>query len=135
LRRGAMATNPDKNHEKDIQQKRDSFIQTMNRRIDKAAKHPGIYWEDTQADYLIVDEAQNYKNLQRVSNLRDLQDAGSDRAQDMDMKLDYLRTKNGTDRPTVTFATGTPIANSIGELYTMTHYLAPQVLDELGLSG
>ena len=135
LRKVAMATNPDKNHEKDIQQKRDSFIQTMNRRIDKAAKHPGIYWEDTQADYLIVDEAHNYKNLQRVSNLRDLQEAGSDRAQDMDMKLDYLRTKNGTDRPTVTFATGTPIANSIGELYTMTHYLAPQVLDELGLSG
>ena len=53
----------------------------------------------------------------------------------MDMKLGYLRSKNGTDQPTVTFATGTPIANSIGELYTMTHYLAPQVLDELGLSG
>ncbi|MDN6678149.1 MAG: hypothetical protein L0L17_00425 [Yaniella sp.] len=135
LRQVAQAENPDKNQEKDITEKRQHFISRMNRRIDKASNHSGIFWEDTGADYLIVDEAHNYKNLQRVSSLRDLQEAGSDRAQDMDMKLGYLRSKNGTDRPTVTFATGTPIANSIGELYTMTHYLAPQVLDELGLSG
>src|SRR5699024_12367566 len=52
LRKVAMATNPDKHHEKDMQQKRDSYIQTLNRRIDKAARHTGSYWEHSQADYL-----------------------------------------------------------------------------------
>lgn len=135
LREAARAEDPDKNQEKDLVEKRDRFIAKMEARIDKASKHSGIYWEETQADYLIVDEAHNYKNLQRVSHLRDLNETGSDRAQDMDMKIDFLRSKNGAERPTVTFATGTPIANSIGELYTMTHYIAPQVLEEQGVPG
>ncbi len=135
LRAVAMAENPDKNHEKDIVRKREQFKQNMERRIAKARKHQGIFWDNTRADYLLIDEAHNYKNLQRVSPLRELNENGSERAQDLHMKVNHLRDRFGPYRPTVTFATGTPIANSIGELYTMTQYLAPQVLEDLNLSG
>ena len=53
------------------------------------------------------------------------------RATDLDMKIDYLRRRNG--RRVVTFATATPIANSVTEAYVMQRYLRPDLLEAAGI--
>jgi N12 class adenine-specific DNA methylase len=53
------------------------------------------------------------------------------RASDLDMKIDYLRRRNGAR--VVTFATATPIANSVTEAYVMQRYLRPDLLQAAGI--
>ena len=118
-----------------IELKRDKFEQGINKKIDKISRGDTIPWDHTRGDYIIVDEAHNYKNLRRVSKLADLAEDGSARATDLDVKLRYLRGEKGSDHPIVTFATGTPIANSIAEIYTMLNYLRPDLLHEAGMHG
>lgn len=95
----------------------------------------GMEFEATPCDYLIIDEAHTYKNLQRTSTIDDISHVGSQRASDLDMKLDYLRSKAveaGKDlehTPIVTFATGTPLANNLAEIWVMAHYLRPDLLE------
>jgi N12 class adenine-specific DNA methylase len=96
-----------------------------------SAKDPGITFEATGIDYLCVDEAHGYKNLRTASNIPDAAIDGSMRASDLDMKIGYLRRRNGTR--VVTFATATPIANSITEAYVMQRYLRPDLLEEAGI--
>jgi N12 class adenine-specific DNA methylase len=102
----------------------------LKARLD-GAKDPGITFEATGIDYLCVDEAHGYKNLRTVSNIPDAAIAGSMRASDLDMKISYLRDRNGAR--VVTFATATPIANSITEAYVMQHYLRPDLLQAAGI--
>jgi hypothetical protein len=96
-----------------------------------SAKDPGITFEATGIDYLCVDEAHGYKNLRTPSNISDAAIDGSMRASDLDMKIDYLRRRNG--RRVVTFATATPIANSVTEAYVMQRYLRPDLLEAAGI--
>ena len=96
------------------------------------AKDPGITFEETGIDYVIVDEAHGYKNLRTVSNIQGAAVEGSQRASDLDMKLDYLRERHGNR--VGTFATATPIANSVSEAFTMQRFLRPDLLDAAGLT-
>jgi len=92
---------------------------------------PGVTFEQTGIDYLVVDELHDYKNLATPSNMRDAAIEGSDRAQDLHMKVSYLRNKhNGR---AMTGATATPIANSITEAYVMQRYLRPDLLTAAGV--
>jgi N12 class adenine-specific DNA methylase/SAM-dependent methyltransferase len=95
------------------------------------AKDPGITFEATGIDYLFADEAHGYKNLRTSSNIPDAAIDGSMRASDLDMKIQYLRERNGNR--VVTFATATPIANSITEAWVMQHYLRPDLLEAAGV--
>lgn len=105
-------------------------------KLAKAQQSKSIYFDHTGCDYLIVDEAHNYKNLQRDSDCQDLSAEGSQKATDMDMKIQHLRSrKDNPHAPTVTFATGTPIANNIAELWVMMRYLSPDLLEEAQISG
>ncbi|MGO9899189.1 MAG: methyltransferase domain-containing protein [Solirubrobacteraceae bacterium] len=94
-------------------------------------RDPGVELEQTGIDYLIVDEAHDYKNLQTVSNIRDAAIDGSQRASDLHMKLEWLRDRHG-DR-VATMATATPIANSNTEAHVMTRYLRPDLLQAAGI--
>ena len=98
-----------------------------------SAKDPGITFEATGIDYLAIDEAHGYKNLQTASNIPDASIDGSQRASDLDMKIGYLRERNG--KRVVTFATATPIANSVTEAYVMQRYLRPDLLEDAGDLG
>lgn len=120
---------------KEVEQKIDSYEQRMDKEITKAAKDDGLRFEDTGCDYIIADEAHGYKNLLRPSRVDDLTGAASGKASDMDMKLDYLRNSHPDGHPVATFATGTPIANNIAELWVMQQYLRPDLLAEAGVSG
>lgn len=96
-----------------------------------SAKDPGLTFEATGVDYLCLDEAHGYKNLRTPSNISDAAIDGSMRASDLEMKIDYLRRRNG--RRVVTFATATPIANSVTEAYVMQRYLRPDLLKDAGI--
>jgi N12 class adenine-specific DNA methylase len=102
----------------------------LRARLD-SAKDPGITFEATGVDYLCIDEAHGYKNLHTASNITDAAIDGSMRASDLDMKIDYLRRRNGAR--VVTFATATPIANSVTEAHVMQRYLRPDLLEAAGI--
>ncbi|WP_459645160.1 helicase-related protein [Kineococcus sp. NUM-3379] len=106
--------------------------QRLEARLD-SPDDPGITFEATGIDYLIIDEAHEYKNLMTVSNIRDAAIAGSQRASDLHMKLELLRRTHG-DR-VVTAATATPIANSITEAHVMCRYLRPDLLEAAGVDA
>lgn len=92
----------------------------------------GLTFEETGIDYLLVDEAHMYKNLMTVSSIPDAQIEGSQQANDLHMKLSYLRDTYG---PRVaTMATATPIANSITEAHVMQRYLRPDLIEKAGVS-
>jgi N12 class adenine-specific DNA methylase len=97
----------------------------------QAAKDPGITFEQTGIDYVFVDEAHGYKNLHTPSNVPNMSVDGSNRASDLHMKLQYLRSKY---ERVATLATGTPIANSMGEAYIMLRYLRPDLFADVGIT-
>ncbi|MCW2567773.1 MAG: putative Helicase, partial [Mycobacterium sp.] len=109
-------------------------LQRAEERIKKltdSVRDPGITFEQTGIDYLFVDEAHGYKNLRLVSNIPGVGIEGSQRASDLDMKIAHLQERHGAR--VVTFATATPIANSVAEAYVMQRYLRPDILDAAGL--
>lgn len=109
-------------------------IKRAEERMKKTLEQPrdvGITFEDTRIDYLCIDEAHDYKNLETPTNIRGAAVAGSDRAADLKMKVDYLRSVHG--ERVATFATGTPIANSVAEAYIMQKYLRPDLLEAAGI--
>ncbi len=96
------------------------------------AKKDNVFFEDTGIDQIFVDEAHAFKNLPCVSasgNIKGVPDGqGSRRATDMLQKTMYLQEKhNGRG---VVFATGTPISNSMVELFNMQRYLQMDMLKE-----
>lgn len=93
----------------------------------------GVCFEDCGIDYVIVDEMHMYKNLATDSNIQDAAIEGSERASDLHMKLEYLRSQ-GRER-VVTGATATPIANSVTEAYVMQRYLRPDLLEAAGIGA
>ena len=95
-----------------------------------------INFESLGVDYLFVDESDMYKNLYlytKMNNIAGVQQTRSQRASDMYMKIQYILNKN--QGKGVVFATGTPVSNSMSELYTMQRYLQPETLKELGLAN
>ncbi|SKQ84874.1 helicase-related protein [Mycobacteroides abscessus] len=109
-------------------------------------KDQGLGFENSGCDYLFIDEAHMFKNKQRVCNIEELScPASSQRAEDLTLKLRILRQRrrdealaagipeNKVIERVATFATGTPIANSLGELWVMQSYLRPDLLRDAGV--
>lgn len=89
-------------------------------------------------DQLFVDEAHLFKNLMfgtKMQNVRGLGDpSGSQRAYDMYLKTRQLMDQNGRGQGVV-FMTGTPVSNSLAEMYHMMRYLMPQQMEQLGFDS
>ena len=105
--------------------------------LDPSRKDDSIRFEELGCDYLFVDEAHNFKGLQistHMSNVPGVTGSVSQRAQDLEMKCRYIAKLHGGDKGVV-FATGTPISNSISEMYVMMRYLAPTKMDDMGVKG
>jgi N12 class adenine-specific DNA methylase len=103
---------------------------TLERRLDSIVD-VGLTFEETTIDYMFLDEAHAYKNLATISNIPGAAIGGSKRATDLHMKIDYLRRARG-ERVT-TFATATPIANSITEAHVVCRFLRPDLLEAAGV--
>jgi len=95
-------------------------------------KDDGVCFEATGLDYICADESHAYKNRQFQTRIPGVGGEGSARAEDMDLKLDYLRCRYGTR--IATFATATPIANSLAEMYVVQSYLQPEALERAGVT-
>lgn len=100
----------------------------------EASKDDHLTFDELGIDNLLVDEAHIHKNLYRFTRMRmaGLPTNDSKRAFDMFMKTRYIMDKRG-DGKGVVFATGTPIANSVAEMWVMQTYLQPRLLAALGL--
>lgn len=116
---------------KRIQSRIDALEARIERLTDEAKKDDGLCFDQLGVDFLLVDEADKYKNLDlqtRMSRMPGIQTQGSQRAFDLLQKTRYLMALNGEERGVV-FATGTPVSNSMVELFTMQKYLSPSVLE------
>jgi N12 class adenine-specific DNA methylase len=90
----------------------------------------GIYFEHLGVDFLMVDESHYFKNLGVPVRTDGFTIAASKRATDLDMKLGQLRERGSK---VAAFFTGTPVSNSLLEMYVLQHYLQPQRLEQVGL--
>ncbi|MGW7090089.1 helicase-related protein [Streptomyces sp. NPDC054871] len=104
----------------------------LDKKLTGLKDQAGLNFEDMGVDYLVVDEAHMYKNLYTSSSIDAASIEGANRASDLDMKLEWLREHTGTGR-VVTFATATPVANSIAEVHVMMRYLRPDLLRQMGI--
>lgn len=94
----------------------------------------GVLFDQLGVDALFVDEAHFWKNLGRPSkleNITGLSNTNSQRAMDGFMKCQLVRKQGGR----LVFATGTPISNSIAEMYTMQRFLQPEALERQGIGN
>lgn len=94
-------------------------------------------FEELGIDGLFVDEAHEFKNLFYTTQMQNVaglgNPAGSGKAFDLYLKTRHLRKRYGGKAPVV-FATGTPISNSLVEMFTMQRYLQPEVLESMGIT-
>ena len=107
----------------------------LKKLLDSGKKDDVLIFENLGVDYLFVDEADSYKNLflyTKMNNVSGISNAASARASDMQLKIEYINELHGGDKGVV-FATGTPISNSMAEMYIMQSYLQKNTLKELGI--
>ncbi|HBK7254380.1 TPA: PLxRFG domain-containing protein [Vibrio cholerae] len=110
-------------------------IKEKEEALSKNADQIGFSFGDLGVDYLVVDEAHEFKNLtyatrtDRVVGMNDPK--GSEKALDLLIKT---RSIQGLENGGVTFMTGTPISNSLVEVYTMMYYLGHDTLKDLKMS-
>lgn len=120
---------------KEMEKARERMEARMKKAADTGAKDKSITFDELGVDAVLVDEAHMFKNLQittslsRVSGLGNL--AGSEMAFDMFAKCRYLQMKH--EGRGVFFATGTPISNTIAELYTMNRFLRYDDMKQRGV--
>jgi len=98
--------------------------------LNAPARDDSLCFEQTGVDYVFVDESHGYKGKRVWSRIPDVTATESQRATDLDMKLSWLRQRN--PHRVATFATGTPIANAIAEMWVMQSFVQPGVLAEAG---
>jgi N12 class adenine-specific DNA methylase/adenine-specific DNA methylase len=94
-----------------------------------------VTFEELGVDRLFVDEAHSHKNLYyqtKMQNVAGLSSSEAQKSSDMYMKCRYLDEKTGSKG--VVFATGTPVSNTMVELYTMQRYLQHDTLERLGMN-
>lgn len=107
----------------------------LKKLLDETKKDNVLIFEKLGVDYLFVDEADAYKNLflyTKMNNVAGISNAASARASDLQLKIEYINELHGGDKGVV-FATGTPISNSMTEMYTMQTYLQKRTLEKLGI--
>lgn len=115
----------------------ESIRKNMEKRLDKLLKEDNkdsmLEFEQLGFDSIVVDEAHYYKNCYvktKMSNVSGVAVTAAQKSEDMLMKCQYLNKK--TNYRGVIFATGTPVTNTMVELYVMTRYLRPDILEASG---
>ena len=121
---------------KQMEKTKKSLSTRLSRLNDASKKDNVVTFEQLGVDRLFVDESHNYKNLFLYTKMRNVAGIAQTEAQkssDMFAKCQYMDELTGGKG--ITFATGTPISNSMTELYTNMRYLQYNTLQKLGLSN
>ena len=130
----AKADNGERYTIKQMEKSRKSLLTRLEKLNDASRKDNVVTFEQLGVDRLFVDESHNYKNLFLYTKMRNMAGIAQSEAQkssDMFAKCQFLDELTGGKG--VTFATGTPISNSMTELYTNMRYLQYGTLQKLGL--
>ncbi|MCL2050862.1 MAG: DEAD/DEAH box helicase family protein [Lachnospiraceae bacterium] len=116
----------------EIQRKR------LNSQLEKLAnnayKDDLLNFEELGIDCIMIDEAHAFKKINlfsKMSNISGISNSGSNRSFDMFLKCQYLNEINGNRG--IVFATGTPITNTMCEMFVMQQYLQKSTLDRMGI--
>ncbi len=121
---------------KQMEKTKKSLDARLSRLNDTSRKDNVVTFEQLGVDRLFVDESHNYKNLFLYTKMRNVAGIAQTEAQkssDMFAKCQYMDELTGGKG--IIFATGTPISNSMTELYTNMRYLQYSTLQKLGLGN
>ena len=113
-----------------------SYTDKIQKLLEKTPKEDMLCFEQLGIDKIFVDESQAYKNLDtptKMQNVSGIGSGGSGRSMQLLMKCRYLDEVTGGKG--VIFASGTPISNSMSEMYTLMRYLQADKLRELGINS
>jgi N12 class adenine-specific DNA methylase len=114
--------------------KLEARLQSRNAKIKRDDARQLPFFEDLGIDVIVNDESHEHKNLgfdSKMSNVAGLNMTESDRAFDMYIKTQYTLYHDGR----VYFATATPVANTLAEIFTVMRYLQTPLLQELGMDN
>lgn len=131
---GASATRAHRNLIKTIEKQKAKREERLKDLLAEDKKDDGLCFDELGIDHLFIDEAHYFKNLEtptKMERVAGIQTGGSERAFDLYMKARYLHQKHPGHG--VTFATGTPISNTMVEMYTMQRFLDPEGMSSRGI--
>ena len=134
LREHAGAKGANRNLIKTIEKQKAARCERLKDLLAKDKKDDGLVFDELGVDHIFIDEAHYFKNLEtptKMERVAGIQTGGSERAFDVYMKARYLDEQHAGNG--VTFATGTPISNTMVEMYTMQRFLDPEGLKSRGL--
>ncbi len=119
---------------KQMEKTRKSLEARLAKLNDQSRKDDVVTFEQLGVDRLFVDESHFYKNMflyTKMRNVAGISQTDAQKSSDMFMKCQYLDELTGGKG--VTFATGTPVSNSMVELYTIMRYLQYDTIQKMGL--
>ena len=118
-----------------LEQQIEAVTQRFERIVGAGSKDSTIKFEDIGIDFIYADEAHVFRKLDFTTNqkVKGIDPNGSRRAMDMYVKTRILESQ----RPgrSMAFASGTAVTNTMGELYTIMRFFAPQQMEEAGISS
>lgn len=121
---------------KQLEKTKKSYQDKISKLMNAEKKDMEIYFEDLGVDALMIDEAHEYKNLEvltKMSRMAGVQTASSQKSYDLYMKCKYIREIKGERN--ILFSTGTPLSNTICEMYTWQRYLSEEKLAEKNINN
>ena len=119
---------------KQMESQRKKLQEQMEALSDESRKDDLITFEELGIDSIMVDEAHAFKNLaifSKMNNVSGISSSGAKKATDMQLKCQYISEINGNRG--IVFATGTPISNTMCEMYVMQLYLQKPALEQMGI--
>ena len=119
---------------KQMESQKKKLEEQLKSLTDESRKDDLITFEELGVDSIMVDEAHNFKNLaifSKMNNVSGISSSGAKKSTDMQLKCQYLSEIN--DGRGIVFATGTPISNTMCEMYVMQLYLQKAALEEMGI--
>ena len=120
---------------KEMEKSKKNLTVKLEKLMDSSKKDSVVTFEQLGVDRLFVDESHNYKNLflyTKMRNVAGIAQTDAQKSSDMFAKCRYMDELTGGKG--VTFATGTPISNSMTGLYTNMRYLQYGTLERMGLT-
>lgn len=120
---------------KQIENRIERLEQKLEAAMSGTGKDKNVRFDETGVDMLYVDEAHLFRKLSFVTQrqVKGIDPNGSDQSFDLWMKVQWLR-ENKNPKRNLVMASGTPVTNTMAELYTVQKFMDPDMLEERGLS-
>ena len=133
-RAGSNASRAGRNILKTIEKQKAAREAKLKDLLAQDKKDDGLVFDELGVDHIFIDEFQQFKNLEtptKMDRVAGIQTGGSERAFDLFMKARYLHEQHAGHG--ITGASGTPVSNSMVELYTLQKYFDPEGLRQRGI--